>query len=450
MTVGEISAVPGRRRYRVVLTGELMPGHAVEAVLPALARLFQTPAADLRKVFEGGQHPIDQTFSGDDALDMQERLEHFGVRARVERVPERDVKLILRSDVPAGGTIERVASFDQAKAGTEPAPAPEPLAPEPVRPSPLSHAEARWHQAWGDPDDQDDFAEPDRSAMFVGPENPYYKKVFERFSKDGSPNFALSWNWAAVLSPFLWALYRKLWLWALLIGITEVVVPVLALVLGLHNIVSAKLVFVAYLGFIGNRLFWPALVNYLYFRHVDGMLMRLHGLAPYVADVDVATTGGISKSAVFVGLAFSGVLTLFVWSFLDSMQQPGHQVENRLATLPEQGDLMQLQDSAQLGAKPEQLREEENRWAKTRSKLRTLGQSVNQWMASKAVSGDPATLNLFKLREDMDLPPEALLDGWKNSVQYIPDNEGYRLISAGPDQLFGTADDIQYRRVLNR
>jgi hypothetical protein len=49
----------------------------------------------------------------------------------------------------------------------------------------------------------------------------------------------------------------------------------------------------------------------------------------------------------------------------------------------------------------------------------------------------------------MRIPGEALQDGWGGEVQYVPENEGYRLISAGPDRLFGTADDIQYRRTLN-
>ena len=50
--------------------------------------------------------------------------------------------------------------------------------------------------------------------------------------------------------------------------------------------------------------------------------------------------------------------------------------------------------------------------------------------------------------EPLDLPADAVQDAWGGEIQYIPDNEGYRLISAGPDRLFGTADDIQYRRVL--
>jgi len=457
MTVGEVSTMSSRRRYRVVLTGELMPGHAVDSVLPTLAKLFQTATVDLRQVFDGGQHPIDRAFSGDDALEMQERLERIGVRARVERIAERELNLVLRTDAPGpgSGTIERVASLDLPRASGpsvlhEPAISYAAAPSDNKQPQSLSHAETHWRKAWGDFHEDLEPDEPDRRALFVGPGNPYYMAVFERFRKSDHPGFVFSWNWAAVPSPFLWALHRKLWLWALLIGITEVVLPVILLFFGLNDIVSDKLVYIAYMGVIGNRLFWPALLNHLYFRHVEGMLLRLHDMVAYVADTDVASSGGVSKSAVFVGLAFSGVLILFVWSFIDSLQGPNQLVENRLATLPDRADLVELQGSRSLGAGTEEVRKEENRWVVTRSKLRTLGQAVNQWMTHKAASGGPTQLNLFKLREDMDLSQESLQDGWSNDVQYIPDNEGYRLISAGPDKLFGTADDIQYRRVLNQ
>jgi len=90
----------------------------------------------------------------------------------------------------------------------------------------------------------------------------------------------------------------------------------------------------------------------------------------------------------------------------------------------------------------------ENKWVATRKQLRTLGQHVNNWMAQNAAVKDASQLNLYRLREELDLDPEELRDGWGGDLQYIPDTEGYRLISAGPDRLFGTADDIQYRRVM--
>ena len=71
-------------------------------------------------------------------------------------------------------------------------------------------------------------------------------------------------------------------------------------------------------------------------------------------------------------------------------------------------------------------------------------------MERRSTNPYPSKLTLYKLRQDMDVPVDALSDGWGNEINFVQDNEGFRLISAGPDQLFGTADDILYRRVLDQ
>jgi hypothetical protein len=78
-----------------------------------------------------------------------------------------------------------------------------------------------------------------------------------------------------------------------------------------------------------------------------------------------------------------------------------------------------------------------------------LGQQINQWLVQNNQLNNPKAANLFTVRQQMRIPDESLRDGWGGEIQYVPENEGYRLISAGPDRLFGTADDIQYRRILN-
>ncbi|MGB5496251.1 MAG: hypothetical protein WBM97_17415, partial [Sedimenticolaceae bacterium] len=45
--------------FRVVLTGELVSGFSHETVIAGLARMFQTSAARLIPVFEGGEYAID-------------------------------------------------------------------------------------------------------------------------------------------------------------------------------------------------------------------------------------------------------------------------------------------------------------------------------------------------------------------------------------------------------
>ena len=51
--------------------------------------------------------------------------------------------------------------------------------------------------------------------QFIGPNADHYLAVFKKFSSNGRPRFALSWNWPAFLYiSFLWFLYRKMYLHA--------------------------------------------------------------------------------------------------------------------------------------------------------------------------------------------------------------------------------------------
>ena len=91
-----------------------------------------------------------------------------------------------------------------------------------------------------------------------------------------------------------------------------------------------------------------------------------------------------------------------------------------------------------------------NNWGKTRTQLRSLAAQINSWLAENQGDANPTVLTLFKLREQVGISEAGLRDAWGADIQYIPGVEGYRLISSGPDQLFGTADDIQFKQVLGR
>jgi hypothetical protein len=52
----------------------------------------------------------------------------------------------------------------------------------------------------------------------------YYMEQFRKFSSSGAPRFALSWHWPAFLvDPFLWFLYRKMYLYAVVYAVGPVV-----------------------------------------------------------------------------------------------------------------------------------------------------------------------------------------------------------------------------------
>lgn len=444
-----------RRHYQVVLAGELMPGHSLEQALETLCELFTAAPAQLRGLFDGSSHRVEQALSADDALELQERLQRVGVRAHVEKLTDRGVPLVLRnppSDLPPAkpaveASVVRAAAVEAAQPVADEAAEP-PAAPRPGN----GHAEQRWRAAWADSHVEEEPDENTRLAMFVGPAAPSYVRRFNRLRENNRPTLRASWNWGAVISPFLWALYRKLWGWALVIGMTEVVIPILLLVLSQHGALPERFALLAYLSVVVNRIVWPLLADYLYFRHVHFSLIRLFRLLPgYVSDLDILSAGGVSRGAVTVGLAFSGVLALLMWSLVSSLG-PGAEdpFEARVAEMAAQQDLTKVQTPGEVVDTQQRDQREENRWATSRRKLRELGKVIGNWLASEAVNKDPSQLTLFRLREEMGVANDMLVDGWGTEIHYLPDNEGYRLISAGPDQLFGTADDILYRRVLNQ
>lgn len=450
-----------RVRYQVIISGELMPGHDLEEALGVLAQVFTATPAQLRGLFDGTSRSVQPALSADQALDLQTRLQRVGVRAHVDRLAGDNLILQLRE---APGTPVRPTRPDTSvarAAGSVPAtppPAASPTAPaaatRPARPSPTGpgHAEQRWRDAWADSHVEDEPDENERIGAFVGPHADSYLKRFTRVRRNNRPTMAPSWNWGAVFSPFLWALYRKLWFWAAIIGMTEIVVPLLFLILAKHGVLPAGFAQIAYMSIIANRVFWPAIADYLYFRHTHFRLLRLFRLQPgYASDLDVANAGGVNTAAVLVGMAFSGVFALFVWSLAGSVTNNGADpFEQRVSALSRQRDLTTVNTPGQVVDDAERSEREETRWSSTRRKLRELGQIVTAWTMRQPAGKRPSELNLYRLREDMDVPSESLRDGWGNEFQYLPDNEGYRLISSGPDQLFGTADDIMYQQVLSR
>ncbi len=452
-----------RVRYQVVVSGELMPGHDLEQALNLLAELFTAAPGRLRGLFDGTSRAVQPPLGAEEALDLQNRLQRVGVRAHVERLTGDDLTLHLQSP-PGAAPRSAAVESSVVRAGTSgvppapptgtAAPAPSPGSTTQVRPAQVqrSHAEQRWRDAWANSHVDDEPDENERLGAFVGPNAGAYLKRFRRVRQNNRPTMAPSWNWGAVASPFLWALYRKLWFWAAIIGMTEIVVPVLLLIFANYGVLPAGFAQIAYLSIIVNRLFWPAVADYLYFRHSHFRLLRLFRLQPgYASELDVANAGGVNSAAVLVGVAFSGVFALFVWSLVGSVNPSGADpFEHRVSAMSRQQDLTTVNTPGQVLDNAQRSEREESRWSSTRRKLRELGQIVTAWSSRQAAGTAPSQMNLFRLREDMDVPPEALRDGWGNEFQYLPDNEGYRLISAGPDQLFGTADDIMYQQILAR
>lgn len=314
-----VQRTPGDR-YRVVLSGELIPGHETTAARACLAGVVLAGPGSPADPFDGVARPLEPTLEADQALALQARLQQAGVRAVVERVSASAVPMRLRPEL---------LNDDAHVAPPEPAPPHTPRETTPQSPprsaprsDPRSHAEQRWQDAWANSHVDDEPPEDQRLGLYVGPRAPGYLQRFRRLRRNNRPVFALSWNWGAVPSPFLWALYRRLWGWALVIAFVEVVLPVLLLVMASYGALPEGVASLAYASVIVNRIVWPAVADYLYFRQAHGRLLRLFRMqSGYASELDIAHAGGVSRSAVLVGAAFSVVFGLFIWSLVDSVRQ---------------------------------------------------------------------------------------------------------------------------------
>lgn len=127
--------------------------------------------------------------------------------------------------------------------------------------------------------------------QFIGPKADYYLAKFRNFSSTSGPKFSLTWNWAAcAFEPFLWFLYRKMYLYALVYAIG----PVMAFYF--TQDISADIVW---------RLMAGASANYLYFWHIKeqlGDIRKQAGFDGGARDRLIRDAGGVQVYVVWVGI----------------------------------------------------------------------------------------------------------------------------------------------------
>jgi len=111
----------------------------------------------------------------------------------------------------------------------------------------------------------------EKYRLFIGKKADYYIPRFRKFEETGG---ALSWNWAAFFLGIMWMLYRKMYLYSLLVfAISGFIGIVIALV-------SPQNIFLA----IGVQLWimvgFGAFGNYLYYIFVKKQIEHLKQLYP--------------------------------------------------------------------------------------------------------------------------------------------------------------------------
>jgi len=129
--------------------------------------------------------------------------------------------------------------------------------------------------------------------QFIGPNADRYLKAFKKFSSDGRPKFALSWNWPAFLFiSFLWFLYRKMYLHAFVYAVGPMI--------------STYLTGDFTAGFIWSVMA-GATANYLYYWHCRehiGEITKPGGLNPVEQETALKESGGVQSYVIWVGVVF--------------------------------------------------------------------------------------------------------------------------------------------------
>jgi hypothetical protein len=129
--------------------------------------------------------------------------------------------------------------------------------------------------------------------QFIGPNADRYLATFKRFSSNGRPKFALSWNWPAFLFiSFLWFLYRKMYLHAFVYAVGPMISTYLT------GDFSAGIIWSVMAG---------ATANYLYYWHCRehiGEIQKAGRMNPAEQETALKESGGVQSYVIWVGVAF--------------------------------------------------------------------------------------------------------------------------------------------------
>ena len=132
-------------------------------------------------------------------------------------------------------------------------------------------------------------------AAYIGKNADYYIRKFRKFTAGGGggagggETFALTWHWPAFFFPVLWMLYRKMYVWALVAFLVDMV-PGLGLVFMVVFGVTA---------------------NYIYFRHVRARVFEARETAgPEGAVAELAASGGVNRWVFVLAAVIAVVIVM--------------------------------------------------------------------------------------------------------------------------------------------
>ena len=382
-------------KFRVVVSGETEPGFDKEEVLRNLADLFNSNPKKMGPLLSGKEVPLKKHYLGRDAEKICNKIRAAGAKCYHVEIEEPPIEIV-KEDVldqhseEAGGHSLQLPQSELARLQEIPA-------------------------AEEDDSVQDHRDAEEDLARFIGPNAEYYIAQFGNFGVPEDPRFRISWHWPAFFFFFLWALYRKLWAWAIFY---------IAAGTAMMLVVSPGLFHLLWM------LVWPLCANYIYFRKVAAATIaaREH---PDMED-RIYATGGVSRLAVWIGT--TAVLVSFLLSINSMtarfMEEYGDEIRG---VGPGSGTQLRRDGTAFVAPGDGQ-----SELAKTSLVLSTLAVYLKVLLSANQDGGGSTAISGFLEK----LENENVTDSWGNRIHVEERVDSYMLISAGPDGILGNDDDI--------
>ena len=411
-------------KYRVVLTGSVMPNENREKVIQDLSELFHSKPSYMEKLLSGQEVPLKREYPAGEAQTVCKAVRAAGAECKVVAIEEQKLEVIDDPDSLVEGlsVAEFIISCPSCLKDMDRALSSCPHCGYEIThagggDSEFSYSVHDYGQAELPTYDDEPLEMAHMASMkrFVGPNAEYYEKKFPLFNSVKHPRFRLSWHWPALFGVvfFFWALYRKQWILA-----------------AVNYVGTGLLVYYTtpsplWLAWI---LFWPVTANYFYFLHVARHIRKMDDdMSKEEKEAYLDAKGGTSKLAMAAGIVFIFAISIAFNSILLSIY------ENRFgdgSTANQQlrGDGTILVNT---GAKNSKL-------SKTSSALIVLSNALKVVIAS----GNETVINTTIDRLIQSAENEEIRDAWGNNISIERDKHRVVLLSPGPDGKSKTDDDI--------
>jgi hypothetical protein len=387
--------------YRVIITGELIEGCDVNEVVERLAALFKQPIDTMARLFGQRPIPINTPYPAAKAEKVQQHLHSIGALTRLEPVK------------PAGLSLQQPVGSGEAQASEEPEGFSCPKCGEAQTPSErCSHCGVIFAKLQGQTatSSEPHEARDERldEALFIGNNSERYLEQFRKFRRSRRHDFAVTWHWPALLVPFYWATYRKMWGWSVVMLLSGVLWPF-------------------------SSLLWAMTANHLYFGHMNKRLAlvrnKCRGRSAEEVEERIMQAGGTSPIGLLVGIALSVFIGYHYVSSITAVLN--EQVAEAQAAIAEdrmpQGVVKTPQGTSTF----------------MNMTVLTIGLKL---AAAEADSGLEPGMDIEAVGSKLQLPAQSLKDGWGRMMTLRIEHAGFTLASAGPDGEFETADDmVMYR-----